>query len=57
VSSGRLLIAEAARHLQLATGAINNGITFDQDMAATVAHHPLFISEAYVDFRPSSKLT
>ena len=43
--------------LQLATGAINNGITFDQDMAATVAHHPLFISEAYVDFRPSSKLT
>ncbi len=43
--------------LQLATGAINNGITFDQDMAATVARHPLFISEAYVDFRPSSKLT
>ena len=40
-------------HLQLSTGSINNGITFDQDFAGGVARHPLFISEGYVDYHPS----
>jgi tetratricopeptide (TPR) repeat protein len=51
------LSSKLSFRFQLATGAINNGITFDQDMAATVAHHPLFISEAYVDFKPSPRFT
>src|SRR6185295_16470817 len=40
-------------HLQLATGAVNNGITFDQDFAGGVTRHPFFISEAYVDYHPT----
>lgn len=41
-------------HMQLSTGPLNNGITNDQDFAATVAKHPFSIAEAYVDFHPNS---
>src|SRR6266849_4523686 len=43
-------------HGQLTTGPINNGLTQDQDFTATVAHQPLFISEAYMDFHPTRKV-
>jgi len=43
--------------MQLSTGPLNNGLTLDQDFAGTVARHPFMISEAYVDFRPTSKLS
>lgn len=39
-------------HGQLATGAVNNGITFDQDFAGGVTRHPFFISEAFIEYRP-----
>jgi hypothetical protein len=41
----------------MATGAVNNGITLDQDFAGGVLRHPFFISEAYIEYRPTSKLT
>jgi hypothetical protein len=41
-------------HLQLSTGPLNNGITNDQDFAATVAKHPFSIAEAYVEFHPGA---
>lgn len=44
-------------HGQLSTGAVNNGITFDQDFAGGVTRHPFFISEAYIDYHPSPRLT
>ena len=40
-------------HVQLSTGPVNNGITFDQDLAGGVTRHPIFISEGYVDYHPS----
>lgn len=43
-------------HGQLTTGPINNGLTQDQDFTATVAHQPLFISEAYMDFHPTRNI-
>jgi len=43
-------------HGQLATGPINNGLTLDQDFTATVARHPFFISEAWVDVHPNKNL-
>jgi hypothetical protein len=39
-------------HSQLATGPINNALTLDQDFGAVNARHPLFISEAWVDYHP-----
>lgn len=44
-------------HLQLSTGPANNPVTLDQDMGGITARHPFSISEAYVDFRPNSKVT
>src|SRR4030095_14521758 len=44
-------------HMQLATGAVNNGITFDQDFAGGVTRHPLFVSEAFVEYRPTASLS
>jgi hypothetical protein len=44
-------------HMQLATGPFNNPVTLDQDMGGITARHPFSISEAYVDYRPSSKVT
>ncbi|HTF37943.1 MAG TPA: putative porin [Blastocatellia bacterium] len=43
-------------HGQLTTGPINNGLTQDQDFTSTVAHQPLFISEAYMDFHPNKNV-
>lgn len=39
-------------HGQLATGAVNNDLTMDQDFTSIAARHPLFISEAWIDYRP-----
>ena len=44
-------------HMQLATGAVNNGITFDQDFAGGVTRHPFFISEAFIDYRPATTVS
>jgi hypothetical protein len=44
-------------HVQLATGAVNNGITFDQDFAGGVTRHPFFISEAFIEYRPKTNVT
>lgn len=44
-------------HAQLSTGAVNNGITLDQDLAGGVTRHPFFISEAYVDYHPNSSFS
>lgn len=44
-------------HMQLATGAVNNGITFDQDFAGGVTRQPAFISEAYVEYRPTTTIS
>ncbi len=44
-------------HMQLSTGALNNPITNDQDMADVNAKHPFSIAEAYVDYRPNSRVT
>ena len=43
-------------HLQLGTGPLNNQLTLDQDFAGTTVRHPLFISEAWIDYRPTKSL-
>src|SRR5262245_15619666 len=43
-------------HVQLSTGAVNNGLTFDQDFAGGVTRHPFFVSEAFVEYRPTSNV-
>jgi len=40
-------------HGQLATGPINNPLTLDQDFSSTTVRHPLFISEAWIDYHPN----
>ncbi|MEN6534731.1 MAG: putative porin, partial [Bryobacteraceae bacterium] len=44
-------------HLQLSTGALNNGLTNDQDMAGLTTKHPFSISEAYAKFQPTENIT
>ena len=44
-------------HLQLGSGPVNNGLTFDQDFAATVVRAPIFISEGWADFHPNKKFS
>lgn len=44
-------------HVQLSTAPFTNAITNDQDMGATVAKHPLSISEAWVDYHPNARFT
>ena len=44
-------------HLQLSTGAVNNGITLDQDFAGGVTRHPFFISEAFIEYRPKTGIS
>lgn len=44
-------------HVQLSTGPYNNAITNDQDMAGTVAKHPISIAEAYVNFHPNANVS
>ncbi|HEY4425955.1 MAG TPA: putative porin [Pyrinomonadaceae bacterium] len=39
-------------HAQLATGAVNNPLTMDQDFTSMTERHPFFISEAWVEYRP-----
>lgn len=39
-------------HGQLATGPVNNALTFDQEFGSAITRHPFFLSEAYVDFHP-----
>lgn len=43
-------------HGQLATGAINNALTLDQDFSSTVARHPFFINEAWIDYHPNKNI-
>src|SRR5258706_7929042 len=40
-------------HGQLSTGQVSNPLTGDQDFGETTAHHPFFISEAWIDFHPN----
>lgn len=44
-------------HMQLSTGAVNNGITFDQDFAGGVTRQAAFISEAFVEYRPTASIS
>jgi Putative porin len=44
-------------HMQFATGAVNNGITFDQDFAGGVTRHPFFISEAFIEYKPVTNVS
>ena len=44
-------------HLQIGSGPINNGLTFDQDFTATVIRAPIFISEGWADFHPNKKFS
>jgi hypothetical protein len=41
----------------MATGAINNGLTGDQDFAGGVVRHPFLVSEAWVDFHPTPNIS
>jgi len=44
-------------HGQLATGVMNTGLSGEQDFAATIARHPFFINEAWMEFRPNASVT
>jgi hypothetical protein len=44
-------------HVQLSTAPFTTPTTNDQDMGATAAKHPISISEAYVDYHPTSKFS
>lgn len=43
-------------HGQLTTGPINNALTNDQDFGETVARHPFFINEAWIDYHPNKSV-
>jgi len=43
-------------HGQLATGPVNNQLTLDQDFTSTTVRHPLFISEAWIDYHPKKSI-
>jgi uncharacterized coiled-coil protein SlyX len=43
-------------HGQLATGAVNNPLTSDQDFSAITARHPFFLSEAWIEYRPKKSV-
>lgn len=43
-------------HGQLSTGPINNAVTIDQDFTSTVARHPFFINEAWIDYHPNKRV-
>src|SRR5262249_42817890 len=49
-NADRDVASDVSFHAQLSTGAVNNGITFDQDFAGSVTRHPFFISEAWMDY-------
>jgi Putative porin len=56
-NADRDVSSDLSFHAQLSTGAVNNGITFDQDFAGGVTRQPFFISEAWVDFHPQPNLS
>jgi hypothetical protein len=56
-NADREIASDLNFHLQLSTGAVNNGITLDQDLAGGVSRHPFLISEAYLDFRPRNNVS
>src|SRR5205085_5331007 len=43
-------------HGQLATGAVNNPLTIDQDFSAITARHPFFLNEAWIEYRPKKSV-
>jgi hypothetical protein len=43
-------------HAQLSTGPINNPLTQDEDFTSFTARAPFFISEAWIDYRPTKAL-
>jgi hypothetical protein len=43
-------------HGQLSTGPINNPLTLDQDFTSTTARHPLFISEAWIEYQSKKSI-
>lgn len=43
--------------LQIASGPVNNGLTFDQDFSAIVVRAPIFIGEAWADFHPNKNFS
>lgn len=57
LNADRDVASDLKFHMQLATGAVNNGITFDQDFAGGVTRHPFFISEAFVTYEPNTKFS
>ena len=40
-------------HGQLSTGALNSGLSADQDFGESIVRHPLFISEAWIQYQPN----
>lgn len=43
-------------HAQLATGPLNTPLSTNQDFTSLTARHPISISEAWVEYRPSKSL-
>lgn len=43
-------------HGQLATGPVNNPLTFDQDFSAVTVRHPFFLSEAWINYHPKKSV-
>ena len=43
-------------HGQLATGPLSNPLTVDQDFSAITARHPMMISEAWIEYRPTKSV-
>src|SRR4030095_1759972 len=44
-------------HLQISTGPYNNQITNDQDFGAMAVKQPFSLSEAYVDYHPTPRIS
>ncbi len=57
LNADREVAPDLSFHMQLSTGAVNNGITFDQDFAAGVSRHPFLISEGYVEYHPKPAIS
>ncbi|HEY8205365.1 MAG TPA: putative porin [Pyrinomonadaceae bacterium] len=43
-------------HGQLSTGALNSGLSADQDFGESIVRHPFFISEAWIDYHPNKAI-
>jgi putative porin len=44
-------------HIQLSTGPINNQTTNDQEFGAMAVKQPFFVSEAYIDYHPNTRVS